>query len=204
MHPNSALVFNNFAREYFKDGLKVLEIGPDKFPSTYQQMIPNEEITWHTLDIYHHPLLTYCNADEYRYPISDNSYDIVCSGNVLEHVKKIWLWIKELARVCRHGGYVITISPVFMGYHAHPVDCWRAFPDGMRALYEDASLEVLLAEYYSLDIYNIKYTMSTLTNLNHKAKFLLRCALRVINIPPRFHMSDIITIGRKRPNNSDL
>ena len=66
-------------------------------------------------------------------------------------MRKIWLWIKELTRVCKVGGLVITINPVSWPYHEHPIDCWRAFPEGMRALYEDASLEVLLSIFESLE-----------------------------------------------------
>ena len=96
MHANSMLMFNRYAKEYFKSNMHVLEIGPDKFPSTYKSIIGDNSISWDTLDIYENPNLTYSVSDEYRYPIPDNYYDIVLSGNVLEHVRKIWTWMNEL------------------------------------------------------------------------------------------------------------
>ena len=141
MHTNSRLLFQKHARGFFRPGVRVLEIGPDQFPSTYCSLVADPSITWDTLDIWQDARLTYSATSEYSFPAPSDAYDIVLSGQVIEHVRKIWLWIKELTRVCKVGGLVITINPVSWPYHEHPIDCWRAFPEGMRALYEDASLE---------------------------------------------------------------
>lgn len=73
------------------------------------------------------------------------------SGNVIEHVRAIWRWLPEVARITKPGGLVITINPVSWPYHAYPTDCWRPYPDGMRALYEDAGLDVLTSTFESLE-----------------------------------------------------
>lgn len=151
MHDNSKLMFEEYARPYFRSGMRVLEIGPEAVPSTYQKIIADPSIVWHTLDLRDEPLLTYHSSSEYEFPVDSASYDIVLSGQVLEHVRRIWVWMRELARVCKKGGLVITINPVSWPYHEAPVDCWRVFPDGMRALYEDASLEVELSKWDSLE-----------------------------------------------------
>lgn len=142
MHTNSRLLFEKHATQYFKSGMKVLEIGPDGFPSTYQRIVSDSSIVWHTLDIRDDPSLTFRTRSEYDFPIESGCYDIVLSGQVIEHVRKIWLWVCELARVCKTGGLVVTINPVSWPYHEAPIDCWRIFPDGMKALYEHASLKV--------------------------------------------------------------
>jgi hypothetical protein len=46
---------------------------------------------------------------------------------------------------------VITINPVSWVYHEAPIDCWRIYPEGMKALYEDASLTVLLSRWETLE-----------------------------------------------------
>src|SRR5713226_5284410 len=112
MHQNSRLLFENYAKKYFGSGMRVLEIGPDKFPSSYQTMVGNNAIEWHTLDLSENPHLTYMAAEEYSFPISDSTYDIVLSGQVVEHVRRPWIWIKEVTRVCREGGLVIIASTV--------------------------------------------------------------------------------------------
>ena len=143
MHLNSRLIFDAYGKPLFEQGMRVLELGPDGCPSTFQAAVAKKSIKWETLDISKANKPTYL-AEEYKFPVPDNQFDIVLSGQVLEHVRKIWLWIKEIARVCKEGGKVITISPLSWSFHEYPVDCWRVYPEGMRALYEEAGLEVLL------------------------------------------------------------
>jgi SAM-dependent methyltransferase len=146
MHPNSRLLFEKYAQPYFRSGVKVLEVGPDH-PSTLRRIVSDVSIEWDTVDIFAHPELTYTASSEYSFPIPDDTYDVVVAANVLEHVRKVWVWIRELSRVCRPGGYVITVNPVSWPYHAIPIDCWRAYPEGMRALYDEGGLSVILSEW---------------------------------------------------------
>jgi SAM-dependent methyltransferase len=131
-------------------GDRVLEVGPDNHPSTYRQLV-EVEVRWETVDIFEHPALTFTADSSYGFPIDDDAFDVVISGQVLEHVPKPWLWMRELARVTKPGGLVATIVPVSWPYHTAPVDCWRVYPDGMRALYDDAGLDTVLAEWGSLE-----------------------------------------------------
>jgi SAM-dependent methyltransferase len=152
MHLNSELLFRKYALQYFKDNMRVLEIGPAGIPSPYQKAIDNPSIVWHTLDIYSsYEGITYVSEKEYEYPIEAGSYDLIISGQVIEHVKKIWLWLAELKRIVKTDGAIIIINPVSWPYHAYPVDCWRIFPDGMKALCEDCNLNVVFCEYESIE-----------------------------------------------------
>jgi SAM-dependent methyltransferase len=159
MHTNSLMLFRKYALGYFRPSMHVLEIGPDKCPSSYQSLVADRSLTWDTIDIHPHAQPTYIQPSEYNFPIPDDSYDVVVSGQVIEHVRKIWVWIKEVARVCKPGGVVITVNPVSWPYHEAPVDCWRAFPEGMRALYEDALLEVILSKSESLEALRYRRTI---------------------------------------------
>ncbi len=151
MHINSLLLFEKYAKRYFKNNLKVLEIGPNGFPSTYKKSVKSNSISWDTIDLFPNDKLTYLAINEYKFPIEDNSYDIVLSGQVIEHVRKVWIWIKELSRVCKKGGLIITINPVSYPFHKSPYDCWRIYPEGMKALYEEVDLKVLLSVCDSLE-----------------------------------------------------
>jgi SAM-dependent methyltransferase len=154
MHRNSELMFLKHARSHFRPAMRVLEIGPDGAPTTYQRLVGESSIVWDTVDLADAPnreLLTFRAESEYRFPITDGAYDIVISGQVIEHVRKVWVWIGEVARVCKPGGRVITVNPVNWPYHEGPVDCWRIYPEGMRALYEEAGLDVEVAVFEGLD-----------------------------------------------------
>jgi ubiquinone/menaquinone biosynthesis C-methylase UbiE len=90
-------------------------------------------------------------TDEHSIPAEDASFDVVLSGQVIEHVREPWRWISEVARVCRAGGVVITVNPVSWPYHEAPVDCWRIYPEGMRALCTSAGLVVEESRWESLE-----------------------------------------------------
>ncbi len=155
MHPNSILLFEAYARRRFMAGARVLEIGPDATPSTFQALVSEPGIVWETIDLAgpaNATVPTYLTDDPYRFSmIPDDAYDIVLSGQVIEHVPRIWAWMKELARVCRPGGNVVTICPVSWPYHEAPKDCWRIYPAGFEALYSEAGLEMEIGVWDSLE-----------------------------------------------------
>lgn len=151
MHLNCLLLAEKYAKHLFKDGLRILEVGPDGVPSSLRKKYFKESMQWDTIDIFPDEKFTYVATNEYSFPIENDSYDIVVSANVIEHVKKIWRWMPELARVTKKGGHVITINPVSWNYHAYPVDCWRIYPDGMQSLYEDSGLEVEVSVFENLE-----------------------------------------------------
>jgi len=105
MHRNAQLMFDAYGKSFFKPGLSVLEIGPDASPSTFQKLTRANSVRWDTLDIASkHAPPTYLVTDDYSFPVPDNAYDIVLSGQVIEHVRKIWRWFPELARMVKPGG----------------------------------------------------------------------------------------------------
>jgi SAM-dependent methyltransferase len=197
MHQNSQLLFLKYAKEYFRSGIRILEIGPDGFPSTYQALLGDKSQTWDTLDIYRDARLTYTAPSEYSFPIADDTYDLVVSGQVIEHVRKIWVWMKEVARVCKVGGIVITVNPVSWPYHEAPIDCWRAYPEGMRALYDDTGLEVILSEWESLEGTHFRRRIPG-GSLEWRSRWL-RLAYQILGRLgfPAECAFDTITIGKK-------
>ena len=197
MHTNSNLLFEKHACPCFQKGMRVLEIGPDKFPSTYRKILPLQDITWDTLDIYDAPHLTYPNSPVYSFAIPDNTYDIVFSGNVIEHVAKVWRWMPELARVTKPGGLVITINPTSWPYHPAPIDCWRIYPDGMQALCDEAGLKVEFSYFGSLELPQMKRYLPGRAPEWQSAR--LRRAFKVLGWLgfPVEKAFDTITIARK-------
>jgi SAM-dependent methyltransferase len=197
MHANSRLLFEKYAKSVVKRGHKVLEIGPDAHPSTYNRLTEDVSPVWHTLDIFDNPNLTYSNSGETAFPISDGSYDVVISAQVIEHVRRPWKWLREVARVTRLGGIVITINPVSWAYHEAPIDCWRIYPEGMKALYEDASLTVLLSRWESLETPHFrKHSPGVSIDHQSRRKRVLSKVLGRFGFPVEAAY-DTITIGRK-------
>jgi hypothetical protein len=155
MHSNSKLLFTRHVLPLLDRSSRVLEVGPDGTPSTYARMaeaaLGGPCGAWDTVDLAARPGMTYAARSDCEFPIAAGAYDVVLSGQVFEHVRRPWRWLPELARICRAGGVVATISPVTWPYHEAPIDCWRAYPDGLRALHEDAGLEVVVCRWESLE-----------------------------------------------------
>lgn len=162
MHLNSQRAFQRYAIPYLRSGQVVLEVGPDGDPSTYRQEADHLELNWQTADLATELLPvsstfrpavrpTHAMRNEYEIPLPDGAVDVVLAGQVIEHVRKVWTWMRELARVVRPGGHVIIISPISWPFHEAPIDCWRIYPDGMRALCVEASLSVDLCEQVALE-----------------------------------------------------
>lgn len=84
--------------------------------------------------------------DPYRWDeVPADSVDVVVSGQVLEHVELFWVTAFEIGRVMKPGGLTMLIAPSGGWEHRYPVDCWRFYRDGMRAIAEHLRFEVLEA-----------------------------------------------------------
>lgn len=195
MHPHTILAFQKFCTQYFKKSSLVLEIGPDRFPSSFQKVNKVAFEKWDSIDMYSSEKLTYQTTTDLSFPIDNNIYDIVLAANVLEHVRKPWKWIKEVARVCKNDGIVICINPVSWPYHEAPVDCFRYYPEGMKSIFEEGGLEIIINQFgnFKYDLSKYKRTVQGLDKQFSpwKLKFMQLTGY------PLEYASDMITIGRK-------
>ena len=84
----------------------------------------------------------------YEYPFSPGKFDIVISGQAVEHVEDIFRWSAELYRVLKPGGQICIIGPSTGLIHHRP-DYWRILPDGMVALLHSAGFKDIVLTTYS-------------------------------------------------------
>jgi SAM-dependent methyltransferase len=98
-------------------------------------------MTYTGLDVAPGPNVDVVATDPYVFPIAAETYDLVISGSVFEHIEFPWLTMLEVARVMKPGAFAVIIAPSSGPEHRYPTDCWRYYPDGMRALAKWAKLE---------------------------------------------------------------
>ena len=128
----------NFVKEFtdtLEDGKKVLDVGSFNVNGTYADLFVNHSYTG--CDIAPGDNVDIVMPSEYDIPVENESYDVLVTGNTMEHVKQIWTWVLELDRVLKKDGYVCLTVPCAIHEHRHPVDCWRVLPDGLEVLFKD-------------------------------------------------------------------
>jgi SAM-dependent methyltransferase len=80
------------------------------------------------------------------FEVEDNTYDVVISGQLFEHLEFFWLTMSQIERVLRPGGYVCIIAPSNGPKHGGDMpNCYRFYEDGFRAMAKYVDLEVLHA-----------------------------------------------------------
>lgn len=144
MHDKSLSLMRRFAGTV-ANGDVVVDVGSRDVNGCFRELFANHKYLG--IDIEDGP-----NVDivvpEYEYPFEDDSVANIVSGSTLEHVRHPWRWIKEVARILKPGGRLCVIVPYAYEFHEHPVDCWRVYPDGLRALFEDFGLTTLEMEMH--------------------------------------------------------
>jgi len=61
--------------------------------------------------VYAHPRLTFREGDALNLPYSDESFDFVFSSQVIQYIKSIEVFIKEIFRVLRPNGFCLITVP---------------------------------------------------------------------------------------------
>jgi SAM-dependent methyltransferase len=84
-------------------------------------------------------------ADAHLLPFQSESFDIVYSLAVLEHVKKPWIVADEITRTLRAGGYVVLELP-FLNIIHDEHDYFRFTDKGIRSLFDETKYEVIFEQ----------------------------------------------------------
>lgn len=123
--------------------INVLDIGSYDVNGTYREILDVSQYCYTGLDMEPGKNVDIVPKDIYHWnEISDQSFDLVISGQVFEHIEYPWLTIREIARVLKPSGFCIIIAPNAGTEHKAPKDCYRYFADGLAALAKWADLKV--------------------------------------------------------------
>lgn len=144
------VIMYKFLHEHLKEGDYVLDVGSRITEGSigYNHLIKvysNVKCNYVGLDIEKGDNVDVV-VDPCKWNIKSNFFDIVISGQTLEHCKFFWLTFKEMARVLKKGGYMCVVVPKIQKQHKYPVDCWRFYPDSMDALAEWGKLKCIHKE----------------------------------------------------------
>lgn len=144
MHPSAYQELEKFSQTLPKaHPLKIGDVGSYDISGCLRPIFAKMPWIYRGIDMTAGPNVDIVVPAEGRWGnIPDGDFDVVVTVSTLEHTKRPWEVMKEIARIMKPGGVGCICAPYSWFYHAHPIDCWRIFPDGMKVIMEDAGLQV--------------------------------------------------------------
>jgi SAM-dependent methyltransferase len=112
----------------------ILDVGAGNRPTYREDVINVEIVPYPTTDV--------IGASEYL-PFADDTFDLVISVAVLEHVRDPFAAARELERVLKPGGRIFAAVPFLQPYHAYPDHFYNMTAGGLRNLFPELDVERL-------------------------------------------------------------
>jgi SAM-dependent methyltransferase len=149
MHPDSMRLMAEMKTRYLGDetGLLICDDGglhnsPDK---CYKKLFPNAH-AYDIFDIVEHPSVHFVKPDPFVLCAPDELYDIVLSGQMLEHCQNPFRAVAEMKRVLRIGGHIAIIVPS-AGRRHDAQDGWRFMDDAFKFISAEVGGFETLADF---------------------------------------------------------
>jgi SAM-dependent methyltransferase len=116
-----------------KKKIKILEIGAENNSREYA--FKDFDYTYHAIDIEKTAENVIVANIEDCPQIKDNTYDLIISIDVLEHVSRPWLAGEEIHRILKEGGVTYHTTLFSWRYHKDPEDYWRYSPAALDVIF---------------------------------------------------------------------
>jgi SAM-dependent methyltransferase len=140
MHDSSMDRMREFVQKYLDINKEtmVLDVGSwqNKHQKSYRILFNSCNWKYYGMDIQEGDNVDIVAKSPYNWEL-ECSYDVIISGQCIEHVKDTKEWIKQIDKHLKPEGMVCIIAPWQWRQHRYPVDCWRILPDGMEFLLKD-------------------------------------------------------------------
>lgn len=137
MHKSAMLRMQWFVENYIpvNKHIRVLDVGSCDINGSYRLLFQEMDVDYVGLDMAEGLNVDYIPQNPYQWDSLENeSFDFVISGNAFEHIEYPWVTICEIYKKLKNGGFACILAPNSIPEHRYPVDCYRYFSDGFKAL----------------------------------------------------------------------
>lgn len=90
-------------------------------------------------------------VDAHHLPFKDNSFNMIVSTEMLEHLERPWEAVAQMRRVIKPGGKLILTTRFIFPIHGAPYDYFRYTKFGLRSLFKDWKIISLQEEAVALE-----------------------------------------------------
>ena len=145
MHQSSYRHMERLVEKYLDSHqmTKIYDLGSFDVNGSYRPLFKQPNWSYKGIDLESGPNVDIILDSPYQFPLPSRSSDVIISGQAFEHIDYFWLTWLEFIRVLKPGGIIFLLAPSRGPEHRYPVDCWRFYPDGYRALAKYADLDLL-------------------------------------------------------------
>ena len=130
-----------FVQKFLKEkqiGGKVLDVGSLDINGTIKELFEKHGLEYAGIDMRKGPNVgLVLNAHDIKDKLDENSFDVVCCFDTLEHDDKFWITLENMRWVLKEGGYLLIAVPGSgCPKHDYPQDYWRFMENGVESFFE--------------------------------------------------------------------
>lgn len=126
---------------------KIADYGCGVMPYKYIFRSLNSENQYVGIDVGDNPDAEVIIKENDILPLENNSFDVVMSTQVIEHVDNLEQYMKECYRIIKPGGLFLLSAPATWQYHLSPIDVQRWTSYGIKKLITDYKFKVIDFEH---------------------------------------------------------
>lgn len=155
MHPSSLENMTKVRDRYLTDlkpKIKILDVGGRGLSNdrSYKKIFLDLDPDYRIADISDGLGVTDIMPGPYSLPFDDQVFDLIVSGQTLEHCGNPFKSMTEMKRVLKSQGHLVIIVPS-AGPRHDTTDCWRFMDDAFKAIVEDIGGISIVADWIQTD-----------------------------------------------------